>query len=253
MNDKVLFIDPEFRRLLPELSADEMKQLEENILRDGCRDPIVIWKDTIIDGHHRYSICQKYKIPFKIENLDFDCREEVLRWICMNQVGRRNVSGVLLRYQIGKRYNVEKVLTAHNPDGKNQYSEVTSDNMMRPLVEKRLGTAASVGKAYNVSHFAVHTYKDIAKAVDDIATKDSRLSDLYLSGQMKIKKDDLMVLADMSEWQIRTLTNALIRQHKTICRSQDVLEALSGRDRQKENQGARERRKAAAMAFPTLS
>ena len=29
-----------------------------------------------------------------------------------------------------------------------------------------MGTAAVIGQEYNISHFAVHTYKDIAKAVD---------------------------------------------------------------------------------------
>ena len=44
--------------------------------------------------------------------------------------------------------------------------------MMRPPLERRMGTAASLGKEYNVSHFAVHTYKEIATAVDEIAEKD---------------------------------------------------------------------------------
>ena len=46
-----LLIDPEFKRLLPELTAGELNQLEANILRDGCLDPIIVWNNTIIDGH----------------------------------------------------------------------------------------------------------------------------------------------------------------------------------------------------------
>ena len=241
-------IDPEFKRLLPELSSAELAQLEANILQDGCRDPIVIWNNTIVDGHHRYDICRRHRIAFKVETVQFQCREEAIRWICLNQMGRRNVSPELLRYQIGKRYNVEKVLTAHNPRGRNQYSEVASDILMRPPAERRMGTASSVAKAYNVSHFAVHTYKDIAAAIDTIAEKDSRLSERYLTGQLRIKKDDLMTISEMSKYQIRALTNSLTRQKKTICRTQDVLEALSARDLQRENQTARERRQAQTMA-----
>ena len=111
-----------------------------------------------------------------------------------------------------------------------------------------MGTAAAIGRAYNVSHFAVHSYKDIAAAIDTIAEKDSRLSERYLSGQLRIKKDDLVTIAGMNQYQIRALTNNLIRQNKTICRSQDVLEALSTRDLQNENQRARERRAAQTMA-----
>lgn len=38
-----LIIDPEFESLVPPLSQEEYSQLEANILRDGCRDPITIW------------------------------------------------------------------------------------------------------------------------------------------------------------------------------------------------------------------
>ena len=242
------YIDPEFKRLLPELSETELEYLEANIIQDGCRDPIVLWNNIIVDGHHRYEICKRHRISFKTESLQFSCREEAIRWICLNQLGRRNISPELLRYQIGKRYNVEKILSAHNPKGNNQYTEVASDVIMRPPAEKRMGTAAAIGKSYNVSHFAVHAYKEIAAAIDTIAQKDSRLSDRYLTGQLRIKKDDLVTIAGMNKYQIRALTNNLMRQKKTICRSRDVLEALSTRDLQSENQRARERRAAQAMA-----
>ena len=170
-------IDQEFKRLLPELSSTEINQLEANIIKDGCRDPIVVWSGIIVDGHHRYDICKRNRIPFKVEKKDFSCREEAIQWILMNQIGRRNVAPELLRYQIGKRYNIEKLLTAHNPRGKNQYSEVASGKMMRPPQDVRMGTAASIARAYNISHFAVHTYKDIAEAIDAIAEKDRRLAD----------------------------------------------------------------------------
>lgn len=248
MAETLYQIDPEFKRLLPELSSVELSQLEVNILREGCRDPIVVWNNIIVDGHHRYEICRRNKLDFKVVQMHFSCREEAMRWICLNQLGRRNLSPELLRYQIGKRYNVEKTLTAPNPGGKNQYSEVASDVLRQPPVERKLGKAAAIGKEYNVSHFAVHTYKIIAVAVDAIAEKDSRLAERYLSGQMRIKKDDLVTIAGMTKWQVRALTNSLIRQNKTICRSQDVLEALSTRDLQLENQTARERRQAQALA-----
>ena len=57
-----LKIDPEFQSLIPPLSPDEFRQLEENILKDGCRDPLVYWNNTIIDGHNRFKICTQYGI-----------------------------------------------------------------------------------------------------------------------------------------------------------------------------------------------
>ena len=61
-----LIIDESFRNLICPLSRQEYLQLEENLLSDGCRNPIVIWNGVIIDGHNRYDICRKHGIPFRV-------------------------------------------------------------------------------------------------------------------------------------------------------------------------------------------
>ncbi len=248
MSDYDLIIDPEFKRLLPELSQEEYHLLEESILAEGCRDALILWGQIIVDGHNRYQICKSHGLPFRTEQRDFSSREEALRWILLNQIGRRNISPELLKYQIGKRYNIEKRLSAHNPRGKNQYTEVASDVLMQPRTTARLGRAGEIAREYNVSHFAIHTYKDIAKAVDRIAEKDERLSDRYLSGRMRIKKDDLVAISEMPDRQVRALTSNLLRGGKTVCRTQDVLEATTPRDYDRENAAVRDKRRAESNA-----
>ncbi|MCL2572362.1 MAG: hypothetical protein FWE11_08150 [Defluviitaleaceae bacterium] len=88
-----LKIDPEFKALIPPLLDDELNQLEENILSQGrCRDAITIWKGVILDGHNRYSICQKHNIPFNTINIHLANRKDAYIWILENQLGRRNIS-----------------------------------------------------------------------------------------------------------------------------------------------------------------
>ena len=89
---KVLKVDPEFRDLIDPLSEDEYKQLEENLLAEGCRDALVIWNDTIVDGHNRYEICSRNHIPYYTKELSFKDRDDVIAWIIRNQLGRRNIS-----------------------------------------------------------------------------------------------------------------------------------------------------------------
>lgn len=89
---KELTIDPVFKSLIPSLSDEEFKQLEENIKNDGCRDALVIWKGTIVDGHNRYQICRENGIPFGTEEKEFADRDEAAEWIIRNQFGRRNLS-----------------------------------------------------------------------------------------------------------------------------------------------------------------
>ena len=44
-------IDPEFRDQISLLPAEEFTQLEENLIHDGCRDPLVLWNGILLDGH----------------------------------------------------------------------------------------------------------------------------------------------------------------------------------------------------------
>lgn len=57
----VLTIDPEFEAKCPPLTEDELSQLEENILEEGLvLMPLIVWNDTIVDGHNRYRIAQAH-------------------------------------------------------------------------------------------------------------------------------------------------------------------------------------------------
>ena len=105
-----LKIDPEFQSQIPPLTDDEFKQLEENILKEGkLLSPLIVWNNTLVDGHNRYAILQKHpEIYFSTMPLPFESREEVLAWICKNQLGRRNLSPEQKRYLLGKQYEAEK-------------------------------------------------------------------------------------------------------------------------------------------------
>ena len=105
-----LKIDPEFQSQIPPLTDDEFKQLEENILKEGkLLSPLIVWNNTLVDGHNRYAILQKHpEIYFSTMPLRFENREEAIAWICRNQLGRRNLSPEQKRYLLGKQYEAEK-------------------------------------------------------------------------------------------------------------------------------------------------
>ena len=105
-----LKIDPEFQSQIPPLTDDEFKQLEENILKEGkLLSPLIVWNNTLVDGHNRYAILQKHpEIYFSTMPLQFENREETIAWICRNQLGRRNLSPEQKRYLLGKQYEAEK-------------------------------------------------------------------------------------------------------------------------------------------------
>lgn len=83
---ETLIIDSEFESLLAPLTQKEYEQLEENIRREGCLEPLTTWNGIIIDGHNRYKICHKHHIPFKSRPTAFTNRDEVIAWICATQL-----------------------------------------------------------------------------------------------------------------------------------------------------------------------
>lgn len=85
-------IDPEFKALIPPLAADEYVQLEANIIAHGCRDPLVTWRSTLLDGHNRLEICTNNGLPYATLDIDLPDKAHALLWIEENQMGRRNLS-----------------------------------------------------------------------------------------------------------------------------------------------------------------
>jgi len=103
-------IDEQFRTLIPPLTADEYARLEENILKEGIRDKLVVWGETLIDGHNRFRIATENDLPYETVEMPFESREHALNWIISNQLGRRNLNPNQIAYLRGKRYEVEKKL-----------------------------------------------------------------------------------------------------------------------------------------------
>ena len=85
-------VDSEFKNLIPPLSPEERQGLESSLLKEGCRDALVLWGDILIDGHNRYEICTKHNIPYKTVQMKFADRLDAKEWIFKNQFARRNLS-----------------------------------------------------------------------------------------------------------------------------------------------------------------
>ena len=93
-----IMVDAEFKALIPPLSPEEYAQLEENCLRDGIRDPLVVWATNhgtqiLVDGHNRMKIAAEHGgMHFDVVEKKFDTRADAEAWIIKNQLGRRNIT-----------------------------------------------------------------------------------------------------------------------------------------------------------------
>lgn len=205
-----LTVDREFRDLIRPLLKDEYRILEENLLVEGCLEPITVWKGIIVDGHNRYEICSRLGLPFEVRERHFDNREEAIIWICSNQLGRRNISDETRRYLIGKRYEAEKVIAAkRNYNGWNQYRkrEQSGDlpyEVINPdAQQEKIRTSQRIGDEYHLAHGTVEKYGAYSKAIDVIAKKDPSMLPRILSGRYKISHDNVVALSRMTPQEVR--------------------------------------------------
>jgi N6-adenosine-specific RNA methylase IME4 len=160
-------IDPEFKALIPPLAADELRQLEENILRDGCRDPLVVWNGILIDGHNRHEICTRNGIEFRVRCIDFESRTHARIWMRNNQAGRRNLTTAWrLELELGNKKDLLEIGKA--TQGKR--TDLLSENDKRSLPPP-VNTQKEIAKAAGVSTGQVGMAEQIIKKAPELWEK----------------------------------------------------------------------------------
>lgn len=209
-----LLIDKEFKSLIRPLNKAEYLQLETNIIADGCREPLAVWNGYIVDGHNRYEICRRHRIPFDICQMEFECRAEAIAWICANQLGRRNITEETRKFLIGMQYESEKTVNRmKNAQGINQYSIPNEDYIPSQEAKTKLHrTAERIAAENHISQGTVQKYAEYTRALEDIGRKVPTLVPMILSGRYKISHKTLI---DLSKQDATTIRKAAGRMELT--------------------------------------
>ncbi|MBS6850761.1 MAG: hypothetical protein KH194_07045 [Clostridiales bacterium] len=188
----VLTIDPEFEAKCPPLTEDELSQLEENILEEGLvLMPLIVWNDTIVDGHNRYRIAQAHPgIEFRTHEKQFNNRYEALSWICKNQLGRRNLTPQQKKYLIGQRYKAEKQI--HGGDRKSEQAKSSSQNgnLISPLK-----TCDRIAEETNTSKNYVIRAEHFSDGIDAAEEVLPGIKNDLLLGKYKPRETDVAAIA----------------------------------------------------------
>lgn len=170
-------IDEEFQKLIPPLTDDEYRQLEENCIKEGIRETILVWDRgddlVIVDGHNRYQIARKNGLKWHYKELNFESREAVKEWIIKNQFGRRNLTAYdrsLLALKL-KPLIAEKAKANQARTAENRVSQKSD--------EQKISTKKELAKVAGVSHDTIHKVEKIeAEATPQVkqAVRDGKLS-----------------------------------------------------------------------------
>lgn len=152
-------VNPKFESLIPRLTDDEFKQLEENVLRDGITEPLVVWNGMLIDGHNRYKLAKKHGLDFKTRDVAFDSESDAEIWIIKNQFGRRNLSKYdrsILALRL-KPVIAERAKENERLGGKGSQKSVNH----------KTDTQKEIAKLAGVSHDTIHRVETIEASGND--------------------------------------------------------------------------------------
>jgi len=116
-----LTINETIRRALIPLRDDERQLLEQSVIAEGIRDPLVVWRRDdeliLLDGHHRYELAQKHGLEFSTVEMEFDDATDAVQWVLQNQLARRNLTDEQRALIIGRLYNQVKQKTLQRFSG----------------------------------------------------------------------------------------------------------------------------------------
>ena len=161
----IIKIDKEFKSLLQPLSKEEYEQLKQNLIADGCREPIVLWGEIIVDGHNRFEICTNNGIPYKTVQKDFPDRQSVMDWIDKNQLGRRNLTKEQISVVRGRVYNRKKKTASESGalKGKSSGQNVHSSEKSKPDT-----TATEIAHEFGVDERTIRRDGEFAEAIETL-------------------------------------------------------------------------------------
>lgn len=197
-----IIIDEEFKGLLPALDKQTYALLEENLLENGCRDSLILWGDTLIDGHNRFEICAKHEIPFTTTSKEFETREDVIIWIISTQISRRNLTQKQLSNYRGLHYAADK-----NKQG--FYERSAQESEMRHSDASRGSTRSRLSVQYNVAPRTIERDAKFAAALTKIGEYSPEAKRLILTDEVKLDKKEVMALAASPNEEVEALAMAV--------------------------------------------
>lgn len=184
----------EFELLIPPLSGDEYAQLEKNCIDEGIRDPLVVWRGYIIDGHNRYKISKNYDLEFNVVEKHFEDESDAKHWMISNQLGRRNLS----KYsQTELTLELKKIIAEKAKENQGKRTDLTKDNILQNSAKGSIDTRKELARLAGVSHDTVDRVEKIKENAPEAVKEKLRAGELSINQVYEeIRKNNIDVIVD---------------------------------------------------------
>ena len=219
-------LDAEFEALLCPQVDIEQTAFEASILREGCRDALIVWRGPriLVDGYHRYKFCAAHDIPFAVTEMDFTHRGEAREWIIMNQLARRNLpmhERARLALELKPIYE-EKAMARMNAGVANPEQKSEQGKTIKKLA-----------KIAGVSHDTISKVEKIEKEAPESIKQASRRGEISVNTAYQItklpeeKQDKIIKEAERGEKSIKQIVNDAIKAEREVGYMQEAAVAFS--------------------------
>jgi SAM-dependent methyltransferase len=181
-------IDARIRGLLVPLRDDERALLEQSVLAEGIRDPLVVWKRAdgtriLLDGHHRYELAKQHGLDFAIVEMTFETEDDAVLWVLQNQLARRNLTDEQRTLVLGRYYNQLKLARGRPPESEKVDKLSTFSGSA--------ATSRYVASLHGVNEKTVRRAGEFAEVVDALAAIEPEAAARVVAGELNDAKTAL--------------------------------------------------------------
>ena len=214
MNISDLIIDKEFESVIPPLTDEEFELLKESVLNDGeVYHPLVVWNNIIVDGHHRYKILKEHpEVKYRIKERAFENRYEAISWICLNQLGRRNLNDAQKKMLIGRRYKTEKMARGASDGFRGNQHKKSVKGQNVPLPDDVHITSSRIATEMGTNEKTVRRAEKFVDGVDAAEEVLPGVTKDITSGKIKPKQADVAAIAKAPAEERRQLAENLYKE-----------------------------------------
>ncbi len=208
-----VFLDPEFQGLLPPPLADEQALLEEALLRDGCREPLLVWRWSdrriLLIGYELIPLLRLHHLAFPVVEHTFGSREAARLFVLKHQVARRGLTPLATSYLRGLCYRAAK--HGHGGDRRSAGPRAWPRGPGK--------TAQALAEVFAVDAATICRDGAVAAAVEElVAHGGADVKPLLLGRQARLTRGQLLALAAEPPHRQRDLLFEL-RLHGRLPRS----------------------------------
>ena len=198
-------INYDFENLLPKQTADQFRQMEENMIAEGgAHDPLIIWDghDVLLDGHHRMRVLKAHpELSWYPKYVSLTDEDDAKEWIIKKAIGERNLTPIQQEDLTGQLLDMRKGRRGGN--GSNQYRKKEQKCQNDTLAKKDV--AQEIADELGVARRSVYRAADTHHGLDAIDAVIPGAKNEILSGKLPYQKSEIRGATKQTPEQIEAV------------------------------------------------